>query len=144
MKYFNRKVMTQYLYDQLTGNFAGFLIGISASGLVSQFFETRSLKNLWGLGAKKTIVDKETFSNLEWIISIVIGFIAFEIMTKVVKEKIDRHFPAFRFRLLRGAVRGNWHVRLQGFQMALKKRRVVFVTGMHTTLKSTLDKYSQR
>lgn len=53
MKYFNRKAITQYLYDQLTGNFAGFLIGLSATSLVSQFFETRSLKNFWGLGAKK-------------------------------------------------------------------------------------------
>ena len=144
MKYFNRKAITQYLYDQLTGNFAGFLIGISATSLVSQFFETRSLKNLWGLGAKKTVVDRETFNNLEWIISIVIGFVAFEIMTKVVKEKIDRHFPAFRFRVLRWLVRHNLHVDVQNFQMNLRKRRVIIFTGIHTTLKSTLNKYSQR
>lgn len=144
MKYFDRKVVARYLYDQLTGNFAGFLIGISATSLVSQFFETRSLKNLWGLGAKKTVIDKDTFSNLEWIISIVIGFVAFEIMTKVVKGKIDRHFPAFRFRILRWLVRNNWHTGLQTIQSNLRKRRITFFTGVHTTLKSTLNRYSQR
>ena len=144
MRYVNRKVVTQYLYDQLTGNFAGFLIGISATSLVSQFFETRSLKNLWGLGSRKTVVDKETFSNLEWIISIIIGFIAFEIMTKVVKEKIERYFPLYRFRLLRWMVCHNWHVRLQGFKMNLKNRRLIFFAGMHGALKNTFNKYSQR
>ena len=73
MKIVSRKVVLRYLYDQLTGNFAGFLIGMSATTLVSQFYETRGLRNLWGLTSKKTVVDKDTFSNLEWIISIVIS-----------------------------------------------------------------------
>lgn len=142
-KYFNKKAITRYLYDQLTGNFAGFLIGISATGLVSQFFETRSLKNLWGLGAKKTVVDKDTFSNLEWIISIVIGFIAFEIMTKVVKEKIDKYYPLYKFKVLRWLVTKNWHARLRMYDMGLKNRRIVFFAGVHTALKNTLNKYSK-
>src|SRR5688572_11744907 len=129
MRHVNRKVITQYLYDQLTGNFAGFLIGISATGLVSQFFETRSLRNLWGLGAKKTVVDKETFSNLEWIVSIVIGFIAFEIMTKVVKEKIDKYSPLYKFRILRWMVKNQWHVRLRSYKTGLTHKRIVFYTS---------------
>lgn len=143
MRYFNKKAITQYLYDQLTGNFAGFLIGISATGLVSQFFETRSLKNLWGLSARKTVVDKDTFSNLEWIISILIGFIAFEVMTKVVKEKIDRYYPIYRFRILRWLVRKNWHVRLRTYNIGFRSKRIVFFASVHNALKNTLNKYSK-
>src|SRR5687768_5569625 len=142
MKYFNRKEVTQYLYDQLTGNFAGFLIGISATSLVSQFFETRSLKNLWGLGAKRTVVDKETFSNLEWIISILIGFIAFEIMTKVVKEKIVKYFPVYKLRILRWMVKNEWHVRLKPYN--LNHKRLALFSGFNDSLKRTLNRYSQR
>ena len=82
----------------------GFILGMSATGLVSHFFETRSIKNLWGLAAHKKVVAKSTFSNLEWIISILIGFIVFEIMTKVVKEKLDRNLPRYKFRLFRWIV----------------------------------------
>jgi hypothetical protein len=107
VKYFERKRVFKYLYDQLTGNFAGFLVGMSATGLVSKFFETRSIKNLWGLTAKKAVVSKETFGALEWIISILIGFIVFEIMTKVVKQKIDQRLPSMKAKLFRWMIRNN-------------------------------------
>lgn len=143
MRYFSKKVIKKYLYDQLTGNFAGFLIGISATSLVSQFFETRSLKNLWGLSAKKTVVDKDTFSSLEWAISILIGFIAFEIMTRVVKEKIDRYYPLYKFSILRWLIRKNLHVRLRTYDTALRNKRIVFFSGMHNALKNTFSRYSK-
>ena len=98
MKYLSRKNIAKYLYDQLTGNFAGFIVAMSASGLVSRFFETRSIRNLWGIASKKTVISKETFGALEWIISIVIGFVVFEIMTKVVKERLDRNAPALKMK----------------------------------------------
>jgi hypothetical protein len=141
MKLISRKVVLQYLYDQLTGNFAGFLVGMSATSLVSQFFETRGLKNLWGLTSKKTVVDKETFSNLEWIISIVIGFVVFEIFTKVVKEKIDRYSPKYKYRFLRWVVAHQWHTKLRNAGISLNNKRVVIFTAMHTSLKNTFNKY---
>jgi hypothetical protein len=140
MKLVSRKVVFKYLYDQLTGNFAGFIVGMSASSLVSHFFETRGLKNLWGLASKKTVVDKETFSNLEWIISIVIGFIVFEIFTKVIKEKIDRYFPKYKFRFLRWVVAHQWHTKLKNTGISLNNKRVVIFTAMHTSLKNTFNK----
>lgn len=142
-KYLNRKVIGQYLYDQLTGNFAGFLIGMSATSLVSQFFETRSLKNFWGLGSKKTVVDKDTFSNLELILSIVIGFIAFEIMTRVVKEKIDRYLPVYKYRVKRWLVRKNWHVLAREYPLRFNTRRMVFFSGMRNGLKNAFGRYSR-
>jgi hypothetical protein len=140
MKIVSRKVVLRYLYDQLTGNFAGFLIGMSATTLVSQFFETRGLRNLWGLTSKKTVVDKDTFSNLEWIISIVIGFVVFELMTKVVKRKIDKYFPKYKYRFLRWMVAHGWHTKIRNSRIRLNQRRIVIVAAMHTTLKRTFGK----
>jgi|GEM_PF-2822499 len=74
-----------YLFDKLIGSFTGFVIGLWAAGLVSHFFATRSIKNLWGLASKKTIVDKQTFSILEWLASALIGYIVFEIVIRLVK-----------------------------------------------------------
>jgi hypothetical protein len=77
------------MYSNFTGNFVGFAIGMASTRLVSYFFTTRSIKNLWGLTAKKTVVDKQTFSGMEWAISIIIGFIVFEIISKWIKKKLD-------------------------------------------------------
>jgi len=95
MKFISRKGVLKYLYNQLTGTFAGFLIGMSATKLVAQFFETRGLKNFWGLTSKKTIVDKTTFSNLQLLVSIIIGFIVFEIISKFVQQKMEELLPAY-------------------------------------------------
>ena len=144
MKFISRKVVLKYLYNQLTGTFAGFLIGMSATKLVAQFFETRKLKNLWGLASKKTIVDKDTFGNLEWIISIVIGFIVFEIFTKVVKEKIDQYFPIYKYRLFRWTISNQWHTKFRDTGNMLNQRRVVIFAAMQNAMSNAIDKYAKR
>ena len=144
MKFISRKAVVKYLYNQLTGTFAGFLIGMSATKLVAQFFETRGLKNLWGLASKKTIVDKDTFGNLEWIISIVIGFIVFEIFTKVVKEKIDQYFPIYKYRFFRWTIANQWHTKLRDTGISLNHRRVLIFASMQNALNSAIDKHAKR
>jgi len=144
MKFISRKVVLKYVYNQLTGTFAGFLIGMSATKLVAQFFETRKLKNLWGLASKKTIVDKDTFGNLEWIISIVIGFIVFEIFTKVVKEKIDKYFPIYKYRSFRWIVANQWHTKLRDTGDMLHQRRVVVFAAMQNAMSNAINKYAKR
>jgi hypothetical protein len=144
MKYFNRKAILKYLYEQLTGNFAGFLIGLSATGLISQFFETRSIRNLWGLSSKKTVIDKDTFANLEWIISIVIGFIAFEIITKVVKTKLEQSYPTLKSKILRWAVRNDIPSKFQHVKIDLHNKRIVLFSTMLGAMKGTFAKYSKR
>ena len=62
----------------------------------SHFFTTRSIKNLWGLTAKKTVVDKQTFSFMEWMISIIIGFLVFEIISKWAKQQMDKILPKYK------------------------------------------------
>ena len=85
-----------YLYNNFLGNFLGFIVGMASTRLVSHFFATRSLKNLWGLTSKKTLVDKQTYSTIEFAISILIGFIVFEIISKGVKKKMDEMLPSWK------------------------------------------------
>lgn len=89
MKSSIQRKFLEYLYSNFIGNFLGFAIGMASTRLVSHFFTTRSIKNLWGLAAKKTVVDKQTFTAMEWMISIAIGFIVFEIISKWIKRKVD-------------------------------------------------------
>jgi len=96
MKTKNTKKFLEYLYSNFTGNFLGFVIGMASTRLVSHYFTTRSIKNLWGLTARKTVVDKQTFSAMEWMISILIGFIVFEIISKWVKKKMDVILPKYK------------------------------------------------
>jgi hypothetical protein len=86
----------QYMYSNYTGNFIGFAIGMASTRLVARFFTTRSIKNLWGLTARKEVVDKQTFSFMEWAISIIIGFLVFEIISKWVKKKLDPYLLKYK------------------------------------------------
>ncbi|WP_336518298.1 hypothetical protein [Pollutibacter soli] len=85
-----------YLYSNFIGNFLGFIIGMASTKLVGNFFTTRSIKNLWGLTAKKTVVDKQTFHAFEWMIAIIIGFVVFEIISKWIKMKVDGLLPKYK------------------------------------------------
>jgi len=96
MKKGNNKKFLEYLFTNFTGNFLGFVIGMASTRLVSHFFTTRSIKNLWGLTARKTVIDKQTYSALEWMISIVIGFIVFEVISKWIKQKTDVLLPKYK------------------------------------------------
>ena len=96
MKKSNNKKFLEYLFNNFTGNFLGFVIGMASTRLVSHFFTTRSIKNLWGLTARKTVVDKQTFNALEWVISIAIGFIVFEVISKWIKKKADEILPKYK------------------------------------------------
>lgn len=85
-----------YLYNNFLGNFLGFIVGMASTRLVSHFFATRSIKNLWGFTSKKMLVDKQTYGTIEFAISILIGFIVFEIISKGVKKKMDELMPSWK------------------------------------------------
>src|SRR5690349_3638756 len=104
MKKQDRKPIFSYLSDQFVGRFTGFIIGLWASQLVHHFFTTRSIHNLWGLTAKKTVVSKQTFGNLEWVASIVIGYLVFEMVLRVLKNTVNPWWSRVRFRVLRRMV----------------------------------------
>ncbi len=121
----------------------GFLIGMSASGLVAHFFETRSIRNLWGLTARKTVVDKNTFAYLEWFISLVIGFVVFELFINYVKRYLDIHAPRFRVKMLRWIVRSNILQRIRNLRLT-SNGRVAFFATMHQGTKAALNKSSKK
>ena len=108
MKTQNRKTVLSYLSEQFIGRFTGFVIGLWATRIVSHFFTTRSIHNLWGLTAKKTVVSKEAFGNLQWIAAVVIGYIVFEVVFRLVKNRVAPEVSRVRFRLLRMAVEKGW------------------------------------
>lgn len=84
-----RKNLSKYAYNHFKGHFLGFIAGTSAASFVSTFFETRKVSNLWGLTARKTVVSGDTFRFLEWFCALVVGFIAFEVVNNLVKEKLS-------------------------------------------------------
>ena len=84
-----RTTLSKYAYNHFKGHFLGFIVGTSAASFVSTFFETRKVSNLWGLTARKTVVSGDTFRFLEWSCALVVGFIAFEVVNNVVKEKLS-------------------------------------------------------
>jgi hypothetical protein len=87
----------EYVYSGYISNFLGFVIGMMSTRLVSHFFTTRSIWNLWGRATHKTVVDKHTYSNMEWVISIVVGFLVFEIVSKWLKKKMTTILPRYKF-----------------------------------------------
>jgi hypothetical protein len=107
------KNIFRYLTDQFIGTFASFIIGLWASSLVSHFFATRSIKNLWGLTAKKTLVDKQTFGMLEWLASVLVGYLVFEIAVRIIRNHITPRLSVFRLRFIRLMIRTGWHVRVR-------------------------------
>ena len=96
MKYLSPSNIAKYLCNNFIGNFLGFVVGMASTRLVAHFYETKSIRNLWGLTAKKTVVSKSTFNNLQLVLSIVIGFIVFEIISKFVKQKMDELLPEYK------------------------------------------------
>ena len=99
----------QYLYNNFLGNFIGFAVGMASTKLVSHYFATRSIKNLWGLTSHKTVLAKKTYANLELIVSLVIGFIVFEIISKWIKKKMDVMMPKYKTSVLQWLAKSKWY-----------------------------------
>ena len=109
------KNVFRYLTDQFIGSFTGFIIGLWASSLVSHFFATRSIKNLWGLTSKKTLVDKQTFGAMEWLASVIVGYLVFEVIVRLVKSYVTPKLPMLRQRFSNLMGRTVWSERLKEF-----------------------------
>jgi hypothetical protein len=67
------KKYLDFVIGEVTNLAVGYLAGLWASSLVSQFFVKKGLVNLWGLTAKKEAVSKDDFGWLLFIASYVIG-----------------------------------------------------------------------
>ena len=80
-----KKEALRYFYSQALSQFVGFYVGMSSAGLVSRFFETRRVSNMWGLMARKPVVDAATFGILQQTAAVMIGFVVFEIISRNLK-----------------------------------------------------------
>lgn len=118
MKTQKRKAVLTYLSEQFVGRFTGFVIGLWATRIVSHFFTTRSIHNLWGLTAKKTVVSKHTFGNLQWMAAAIIGYLVFEVVFRLFKNKIAPALSKIRYRLLRLIVQRGWSTKLRALRVS--------------------------
>jgi hypothetical protein len=113
MKKQKRTHILRYFADKMAGTFTGFLVGMWATGIVTHFFETRSIRNLWGLTAKKTLVSKHTFGMLEWIASALVGYFVFEIVVRIVRNYVGPRLFTLRFTIFRWIIRNGFHWRIK-------------------------------
>ncbi len=90
------------------------------------------------------MIDKSTFQNLEWIISIVIGFIVFEIMTKVVKAKLDQYMPKYKRSLYKWAIREDVRGKVRTANVALSAKGTAFVSAVHQGIRQAINRSSNR
>ncbi|MEI6412381.1 MAG: hypothetical protein WCR52_23520 [Bacteroidota bacterium] len=80
------KKALHFIAGEVTNLAVGYLAGLSASNLVSRFFVKRGLANLWGLTAKREVVQKDTYEWLMFISSYLIGLIVMVAVSQLVKK----------------------------------------------------------
>lgn len=62
-----------FVVGEVTNLAIGYLAGLTASNLVSEFFVRKKLGNLWGLAAKREAVSRDDYDWLLFVGSYVIG-----------------------------------------------------------------------
>ncbi|MCC7245751.1 MAG: hypothetical protein IT269_08740 [Saprospiraceae bacterium] len=75
-----------FLLNEVLNLAVGYLAGLTASNLVSQFFVRRKLGNLWGLAAKREAVSRDDYDWLLFIASYVIGLVVMVSVNYMMKR----------------------------------------------------------
>ncbi len=135
----SKKEVVEYLRKQSLAQFIGFYIGISSTGLVSHFFETRNFSNLWGIFSKKTLIEEDTFNVLEKIIAVVIGFIVFEIVSKNLQPLIGRLQP-IKDKVSRYGKERGWAVKGRVLLLQLNTNCKTLFNSASTTIRAVIKK----
>ncbi len=79
---------TKVFSEEFISNAIGWVAGLVSVDLLSHFFAVRSWKNGWGLFSRKTVIDADTFSLIEWIITAVFGFIVLYTVNKLIMKRL--------------------------------------------------------
>ena len=87
-----KSILVQF-FNELLGHGVGWVSGLLSVQLISNFFEERSISNLWGFWSDKWVVDHDTFTNLEWVIAAIGGYLIMKI--------IDKYWSPFLSKLLK-------------------------------------------
>ena len=87
-----KSILVQF-FNELLGHGVGWVSGLLSVQLISNFFEERSISNLWGFWSDKWVVDHDTFTNLEWVIAAIGGYLIMKI--------VDKYWSPFLSKLLK-------------------------------------------
>lgn len=85
---FSKKKIKEFIVKQAIGNFIGFIVGMWVTVMFSHHvLERRSLKNLFGLAGRKKVVVNDAPEWLQGLLSIIVGFIALELINYFFQTK---------------------------------------------------------
>lgn len=79
---FRRRLLRESLAEFFNHGI-GYFAGVLAYNNLSLFFEVKSIRNLWGITnfRHKTLVSRDTFELMEFVISGLVGFLIFKLVT---------------------------------------------------------------
>ncbi len=80
------------LLEETISNIIGWIAGLLSIDILDYFFIQKSWKNFWGVFSKRTVVDTETYSFLEWLLTAFIGFMVMVIVNMLVRKKLVNLF----------------------------------------------------
>lgn len=85
---FSKKKIKDFAVKQAIGNFIGFVVGMWVTVMFTHHvLERRNLKNLFGLAGRKKVVVNEAPEWLQGLLSVIVGFIALELVNYFFQTK---------------------------------------------------------
>ena len=85
---FTKQKIKKFIFNQAIGNFIGFFIGMSVTRFFSHYVtERRNIHNLFGLAKRKQVVVNDAPEWLQWLYSVIVGFIALEFVNHFIETK---------------------------------------------------------
>jgi len=84
-----KKYSMTFMQEALTTAF-GWISGLIASKIVSQYFAVRSMKNLWGLASNKEVVSKESMEIIQLVSSAIVGYIVLFAVSRISRSIFSR------------------------------------------------------
>ncbi|CAN5318986.1 hypothetical protein BH10BAC1_BH10BAC1_11880 [soil metagenome] len=99
---FTKMKFKRLFLSQLVGNFVGFAIAFSATRFFStKVMEKKSFKNLFGLIERKQTVVNSIPEWVQWVLTVVAGFIVFEFVNHIIQTKKYLVVPIFCKKILK-------------------------------------------
>ena len=93
---FTKQKIKDFIYKQAIGNLVGFVVGMWVTTMFSHYvLERRGLQNLFGLAGRKKIAVHLIPEWMQGVISILVGFIALELINHFFQTK--KHLLVWEF-----------------------------------------------
>lgn len=86
---FTKEKISEFIINEALGRFIGFLVGMwTSSWFTKTVYEKKGINNLFGLVKRKKIIVNTTPEWLQFTLSVLIGFIALELVNYFFKHKV--------------------------------------------------------